>query len=62
MDRRATSCTRRFDLVSDDNGTPTQRTLMLAFDWRPDRNAIQPRRARAADIVGRFHGIRMLRL
>lgn len=25
----------RFYLVSDDNGSPTQRTLVLAFDWRP---------------------------
>jgi hypothetical protein len=25
----------RFYLVSDDNGSPSQRTLLLAFDWRP---------------------------
>jgi hypothetical protein len=26
---------RRFYLVSDDNGRADQRTLLLAFDWRP---------------------------
>jgi hypothetical protein len=25
----------RFYLVSDDNASSTQRTLLLAFDWRP---------------------------
>ncbi|HEY6507416.1 MAG TPA: esterase-like activity of phytase family protein [Vicinamibacterales bacterium] len=25
----------RFYLLSDDNGAPSQRTLLLAFDWRP---------------------------
>jgi hypothetical protein len=25
----------RFYLLSDDNGSATQRTLLLAFDWRP---------------------------
>lgn len=25
----------RFYLLSDDNGSPAQRTLLLAFDWRP---------------------------
>jgi hypothetical protein len=25
----------RFYLISDDNGSATQRTLLLAFDWRP---------------------------
>ena len=25
----------RFYLISDDNGRDTQRTLLLAFDWRP---------------------------
>jgi hypothetical protein len=26
---------RRFYLISDDNNRPSQRTLLLAFDWRP---------------------------
>jgi hypothetical protein len=26
---------RRFYIVSDDNGSPDQRTLLLAFDWSP---------------------------
>ena len=25
----------RFYLLSDDNGSSSQRTLLLAFDWRP---------------------------
>ena len=25
----------RFYLISDDNASPSQRTLLLAFDWRP---------------------------
>ena len=25
----------RFYIVSDDNGSNTQRTLLFAFDWRP---------------------------
>jgi hypothetical protein len=25
----------RFYLISDDNALPVQRTLLLAFDWRP---------------------------
>lgn len=28
----------RFYLVSDDNGSASQRTLLLAFDWRPRRS------------------------
>ena len=27
----------RFYLISDDNGSASQRTLLLAFDWRPSR-------------------------
>jgi hypothetical protein len=27
---------RRFYIVSDDNGSPEQRTLLLAFDWNPN--------------------------
>jgi hypothetical protein len=29
----------RFYLMSDDNGSSAQRTLLLAFDWRPKRTA-----------------------
>lgn len=30
--------TVRFYLISDDNFSPSQRTLLLAFDWTPQRN------------------------
>ena len=33
-----TNGTVRFYLVSDDNGSASQRTLLLAFDWRPRRS------------------------
>jgi hypothetical protein len=33
--RRRSDGTIRFYLMSDDNGSATQRTLLLAFDWQP---------------------------
>ena len=32
----------RFYLISDDNFSPAERTLLLAFDWTPPNREVRP--------------------
>ena len=43
LTRTAAGATRLY-LLSDDNFSPTQRTLLLAFDWTPPPPPVKPRR------------------